>query len=252
MSAVRTPRWAPYAMYVGGLFHAWIFTTIMLSPNREALPPPSFPMQLSPSQLAGTDITIKMPPVAAKVLIMSQSDWTDWLDKNKLGHSVSGAQTWEGGECAVRVPVYSVMATPRLGRAAFAFNDNADTIAHELLHCAAGTWHPSWDQIEATIVSETSKAAPLITEAYVFHLGSGAEELVAIKDSGPTSFNWPVVQRCAARPLAHQPSDERTEIINCRLFLAARHEGAAAANPDWVDPIPAAPMVRDDDYEKTP
>jgi hypothetical protein len=50
--------------------------------------------------------------------------------------------------CTIVIPLpVSFYVFPQLGKAGFADNEEADTIAHEILHCLYGSWHPRWDTI---------------------------------------------------------------------------------------------------------
>ena len=50
--------------------------------------------------------------------------------------------------CVVHLPAAMLIEyTPALGDAKWFEKDDGDTIAHELLHCIQGSWHPDWEKI---------------------------------------------------------------------------------------------------------
>lgn len=118
---------------------------------------PHYPMTLSGAQKAATNLIVQMPAVSAHIEVMTQQDFDAWRKSRSLGPGTTGAQFWKDGECAIAVPSYQITVTPRLGRASFISAEDAETVAHELFHCAAGEWHPDWSTIRATETAEATK-----------------------------------------------------------------------------------------------
>lgn len=100
------------------------------------------PLKLSAAQLSGVDVPITMPPLEATIELLPKDDFDRLWVAADQATPAAAYTSWEGGKCVIRMPVYDVVATPKLARANFSDPFNAQVFAHEMLHCATGLWHP--------------------------------------------------------------------------------------------------------------
>lgn len=63
------------------------------------------------------------------------------------GHTLAFTR-WMREPCEITIPEgWKIFALPAEGQATFDSERNANTIAHEMLHCERGPWHPNWNTI---------------------------------------------------------------------------------------------------------
>lgn len=74
------------------------------------------------------------------------------------------------------------------------------------------------DQINGLVTDPPPMLDPL-------KVGPIGETLATITDSGAVTFNWPAIERCAAEDPT-KPIDANRTALDCRLWLAARRDGA--------------------------
>jgi hypothetical protein len=129
------------------------------------------PRELTAAERVSGSLSMTLPPMDVELRLATPEQWKLLL--GDLAESMSGATYWIGGPfyqpgrpCRVFIPAADakVFFTPRFGRADWdwaAGSVSGKTLAHELLHCARGGWHPRWDEIlddQERIMKNTARA----------------------------------------------------------------------------------------------
>ncbi len=64
------------------------------------------------------------------------------------GQSAAGLTLYGRNPCEIFLPDdWGVSYRPGRGQATFNSREDSDTLAHEILHCLVGAWHPKWPVI---------------------------------------------------------------------------------------------------------
>lgn len=72
-----------------------------------------------------------------------------------------------------------------------------------------------------------------------------SETIATTNDAGGVDFNWPAIERCAVKDASVQGWAGKLA-MDCRIWLAARHDGFVSADSGKVDPVPTVPFTKSD------
>jgi hypothetical protein len=142
MSTMRIPIWRAFVA-VGIIPSLWMILIAMALPSAWIPPNP-----LNARQLLEQPLYQTMPAMSIILHVQSREQFY-----HENGSGVAGYTrfAWLGHpECEITIPSdWVIEAWASRGYARFVDDANSSTLAHELLHCISGSWHPSWDAIEA-------------------------------------------------------------------------------------------------------
>lgn len=98
------------------------------------------PVPLSAMELAGPMLIQETWPIAISLRIVDRATFDAQTDDERVV-----AFTRFKSPCEIIMPAgWPIAAWPRIGLARWVNRDDGDTLAHEILHCLRGTWHPPW------------------------------------------------------------------------------------------------------------
>lgn len=103
------------------------------------------PSPLSARQQIEAPAYVQIPPMTVTLRFVDPKDFYA-----KREHGYTGVTLWGPRlrGCTIEMPSGDVIeAWADHGFAAFANANSGPNIAHEILHCVSGTWHPGWDMI---------------------------------------------------------------------------------------------------------
>jgi hypothetical protein len=94
-------------------------------------------------------------PIGETTLVLKFVPPSEWRHYDRLEEKlqkdyvmVGFARVWRD-PCEIILPAgdHAIWAHPKSGQARFDGEQLAKTLAHEILHCLKGTWHPDWTEI---------------------------------------------------------------------------------------------------------
>ena len=104
-----------------------------------------------------TDIvSVPMTPKTIVIRVLSREKFERQSDDVTLPgtRSLAFSTPWRD-PCTIYLPEgWRLRGMPSTGEARFASSRNADTLAHEILHCERGSWHGEWKDIFKGKISE--------------------------------------------------------------------------------------------------
>lgn len=102
------------------------------------------PVELTDAERTYFWVDVEVPAMDVELRTLSPERWAEVrkvLEAPLLLGYASPPQ--EERPCRIVVPAgWRLRAYPKLGRAEWADLRNAETLAHELIHCIRGRWHP--------------------------------------------------------------------------------------------------------------
>lgn len=95
--------------------------------------------------------TVKMTPGEILLRIVPKREF-EAAPENALVKGVAsglaGWTSWQRNPCLITIPEgWEIDSLPDRGYADWRSYDNSNTLAHEILHCLRGAWHPPWQDI---------------------------------------------------------------------------------------------------------
>lgn len=82
-------------------------------------------------------------------------------------HAATDSETYaytefynRGGPCTIHMPPVRIEYAASIGLAQFKSYYDKEMVAHELLHCQLGAWHPGWDEIKLKDAMHRKPALP--------------------------------------------------------------------------------------------
>lgn len=121
------------------------------------------PQPLTARQLTEAPAYVTIPPMTIALRFVDpKAFYADqapgFTGQSQYGKGVRG--------CTILIPSGGIIeAWPQQGFAAFVHANDAPNLAHEILHCISGLWHPGWPTILASGAS--------VTEYYEVHAPRG-------------------------------------------------------------------------------
>jgi hypothetical protein len=135
------PHWIAFALAAVGAF-ALLFP----APHEDPAPGWNPPHPLNKRQLSEQPF---YQPIGPMTILLRIQPRDQFYKQN--GSAINGYTHYaEKGHplCEITIPDgFIVRGVAELGFASFTDFQLAKTIAHEILHCEAGIWHPTWDEI---------------------------------------------------------------------------------------------------------
>lgn len=105
----------------------------------------SMPPELSEAERAAWQLIVPMPQVSMTISFVSDREFGEKPDT--AGYTMLGSRPCE---FRFRASEWSIVSEPETGYAIFRHPPvDGDPIAHEVLHCLRGNWHPDWREIHA-------------------------------------------------------------------------------------------------------
>ncbi len=114
------------------------------------------PADLADDERAADLLRVPVPPVDVELRFASPEQWFKIPEVWWLAAGVTWPMPRPGVPCRVTVPAdgFEILARPRDGDAQWFDQSMATILAHEVLHCLRGFWHP-------TVVDPAREYAPL-------------------------------------------------------------------------------------------
>lgn len=134
-----------------------IITTIVISPVPKVTP--TIPGTI-PFDHTLPVIRTKLPPTDIILRILPREEF-----ERKHGKQIAGITDWDQRPgCVIEIPSdWVVRFVPSMGYAHFMDEDNSSTLAHEILHCVHGPWHPAWSVILAKEKEDAKGSSGVLT-----------------------------------------------------------------------------------------
>lgn len=133
---------------------------------------------LTSAETARSNVVFDMASTTMAVHFLDADTWQQVRPPGAQGFTLN-----DNKHCDIYLPAadYTITATPAYGSAQWRDNTSGEILAHEMLHCLHGSWHPAWDEIKARTAKELITAGPVIwpqTQPVQFT----AEELTLAKE----------------------------------------------------------------------
>lgn len=138
-------------------------------PRMDAAPLPALdfgqnsprPTELSASERSSSELRYKLPVMDVELRFLSAVEWRQRLGDDAdvmagFTYWIDGPFYQSGRPCRVFLPSQDadVVYAPGTGAAHWEDPHFGRTVAHELLHCARGAWHPPWSEIAGRMLKE--------------------------------------------------------------------------------------------------
>jgi hypothetical protein len=106
-------------------------------------------------------------------------------------------------------------------------------------------YNDTWVQMDAPASPDGLLAAPTSssTSGDLVVTNAPFETLATINDAGGVDFNWPAIEKCAVKDALAQGWLGKMA-MDCRIWLAAHHDGFISAGSGKDDPIPTVPFFK--------
>lgn len=127
-----------YALLAWAISVGLVILYMAQPPSLVRSPIAHFPVRIDPN-LVENHQTVQLPPMVFMVRVVSRPEFAKWkqdADKTRAFAVLSA------NPCEVVLPAgWYLEANTKNGHVRWLNPDNAVTLAHEILHCAAGRWH---------------------------------------------------------------------------------------------------------------
>lgn len=142
---------------ISGFCTGLLTVAVIISLSRE-IPPAIYPKPPVPFDHALPVIRTKLPPMDITLRIVPREEF------EKRYINTAGITQWATRPCVIEIPSdWVVRFAPRMGYAHFMDEDNSNTLAHEILHCVHGPWHPAWSDILAKEKEDAKGSSGILT-----------------------------------------------------------------------------------------
>lgn len=128
--------------------------------DRYQHPSGSAPVELTAAERKEAVLIQQTVPMEIRLRVLSAADW------ERLGtgmkYPLLGYSDIDRHPCEIYIPAgWEFAFVPAAGVAIWADPHNSDVLAHEILHCIRGKWHPDWETIVGRKTPVLPKPAPL-------------------------------------------------------------------------------------------
>ena len=104
------------------------------------------PVELTPAERAADMLNTSVPPMSIRLTFEPQAQFYSGRPPGDEAYTQIGQIP-----CEIVAPAgWGIHATPRFGYANWDDPDDGMILAHEILNCIRGYWHPAWGKICAT------------------------------------------------------------------------------------------------------
>ena len=101
------------------------------------------PVELSDTERHTLYLEEMTTPRTIKLRIADEAEFKDNLGSALRSHNVAAYAQFGNDECKITIPSgWKIKFNPRSGGARWVNDDNGNILAHEILHCLRGRWHP--------------------------------------------------------------------------------------------------------------
>lgn len=122
--------------------------------------------ELAPHELASRHYSARMTPATMTLRVVEARGFATEAAEGGVPGATAFTR-YRREPCEISVPEgWLIEADPQRGRARFAVRENSDSLAHEILHCLRGAWHPPWPEIITSQATELSNANSFPADDY--------------------------------------------------------------------------------------